>query len=902
MNEFTSLPKFVERFLRIVCPDELYEEIEGDLIQRYNRHIAVYGRKRASRKLLFDTLRYLRPGIILRKKTPNRLGQAFMLRSYFPLAFRRIFKHKTFSLINVTGIAIALAAFFFIIQYVVFETGFDRFHTDHDRIFRVALEQYENGALKSSSAKNFPGVYRYLNEDIPEVETATRFMKIPANTGFLFGRNNQIYNESGGYINADSNFFKVFPALLLRGNVHTVLKHPNSIVISEAIARKVFGDEDPIGQRLDPIEERSGTGLIVTGILKDIPANAHFHANFVSRLEDVWPEVLEDDWIPSLIFNYALLKEEANASVVASRLDEMLKAVGGNVPVVKGAKTIMQPLTSIHLQSHFDDEYEANGSQPLVYLVFAIGISIVLMSWINYVNIESARFLKRAKEVGVRRVIGSGRSDLSLQFLVEFLCITFAALALAAGIVALGSPIVSNVTGVAIDIDVLYSSYLARFAILFVILGTIITGIYPGLYIIRLKPAFALKGILNGSPGRRLVGRPLVIIQFSTSILLVGCLFVISSQLDLIQITNKKVEVEKVVAIKNPIAYANSEVIDKYNRYKVLNDRLTQIASVGTVGTSSAIPGTEIGFTYVDLIKRNLNDPFDPTRYKTMFVGENYLQLYGIELLAGRNFELDEGGTYIDPWERKDWSKIIINEKAARSLGFKSADEAVNQIVKFNAFDDFEDHEIIGVIEDYHHEAASKVVYPMILKSNFNSYQQVYYSVRLNAGVNARVAIDDINTAWKEVFPGYPFEYFFLDEYYGRQFKSERKLEAVFSLFAGVAIFIACLGVSGMSLFESNSRIREISIRKVLGASVTSLLALLSRDQVRCIVVSCVIAFPLTWYVAGEWLSSYPLKVELSATFLIVPAVAITSIVILLASLQALKAVTSNPAEHLKSE
>jgi putative ABC transport system permease protein len=901
-NEITHLPKWAERFLRAICPVKLYEEIEGDLIERFGKHVAVYGQNRAKLKLLLESLQYIRPGITLRNKFTIELNQIDMVRSYFLLAFRLMLKHKAFSLINISGIAVAMASFLFIILYVAFETGFDRFHTNHDRIYRVALEQYENNALKNSSAKNFPGVYRYLNENIPEVETATRFMKIPANTGFLFGRNEKIYNESGGYINADTNFFKVFPSLLLRGNVNTALKNPNSIVISESIAKKVFGDEDPLGQRLDPIEERSGKALVVTGILRDIPPNAHFHANFVSKLEDVWPEVLEDDWIPSLIFNYALLKEEVEPSSVAIKLDAMLKKASDQVPAIKGSKTILQPITSIHLQSRFDDEFEANGSETLVYLLLGIAILILLMSWINYINIESARFMKRAREVGVRRIIGSAKSDLGFQFIAEFLCITAVAMILAGILVISGLTTFFNITNTAIDFDALYSSDIVKFGIFFIIAGTIITGLYPSLQIIRLKPANALKGSFNGSKRNGLVRKPLVIIQFSISIILIACLLVVKSQLNFMQTTNRKIDIDKVVAIKNPTAYSNSEVIDKYNHFKRISDKLTGNTSVDMVGTSSAIPGTEIGFTYVDLIKRNLNDPYDPTRYKTMFVGENFLQVYGISLLAGRNFQLDQGGDYIDPWERKDWLKIIINEKAAKILGFKSPGEAVNQIVKFKAFDEFEDHEIIGVIEDYHHEAASKDIHPIILKSNFNSYQQVYYSVRLNSGTNPRLAIDELNAAWKEVFPEYPFEYFFLDEYYDQQFKSERKLEGVFSFFGSVAIFIACLGVVGMSLFESNSRIREISIRKVLGASPTSLLALLTRDQARCILLSCAIAFPATWYAAGEWLSSYPLKVELSLMFVIIPAVGVTGMVVSLSLVQALKAVNANPVEHLKNE
>jgi putative ABC transport system permease protein len=902
MKEVTSLPKLIERFLRTVCPEEFYEEIEGDLIQQYNRNLIAGGRRSAKRKLFINTIRYMRPGILFRNKFSADFHKFNLLSTYFTLACRNFSKHKVFSFINVLGLAVAVTAFFFIIQYVAFETSFDRYHANHDRIYRVALEQYENNTLKNASAKSYPGIYRFLNESIPEVETATRFIKTPANTGFLFGRNNKIFNESGGFINADTNFFKVFPTILVRGNVHTALKNPNSIVISESVAKKIFGEEDPLGQRLDPIEDRSGTASIVTGILRDIPPNTHFHANFVAKLEDVWPEIIENDWAPTLIFNYALLKEKTDPSVVSSKLNKILDQASANAHAVKGTKAVLQPLIDIHLHSNFSDEYEGNGNERLVYLLLAIGIIILAMSWINYINIETARFLKRAKEVGVRRIVGSQKSDLIMQFLVEYLCITATAVAVAGGIIVTTTPLFSNLAGIAIDFTAIYASDIGKAAFLIFLSGTAVTGIYPGLYLINLKPSQALRGSFNAKLGRGFVRRPLLIIQFSASIILIAFLLVINSQLDYMQVTNKKIEVEKVIAIRNPVAYANKEVVEKYNHFKLFNDKLVTQAPVGMVATSSAIPGTEIGFTYVDLIKRNLNDPYDPTGYKTMFVGENFLPLYGIKLLVGRNFSIDDESGYVDPWERKDWLKIIINEKAAKTLGFNSPQDAVNQIVKFKAFDDFEDHEIIGVIEDYHHEAVRKDTSPMILKGNFNSYQQVYYSIRLNAGVQPRQAIDEINRSWKEIFPEYPFEYFFLDDYYDQQFKSERQFSSVFSFFAGVAILIACLGVLGMALFESNARIKEISIRKVLGASAVNLLALLSRDQARCILLSCIISFPTVWYGAGVWLSSYPLKVEFSPLVFLLPAACIAVTVIVLSGMQALKAVTSNPVDHLKSE
>jgi len=394
----------------------------------------------------------------------------------------------------------------------------------------------------------------------------------------------------------------------------------------------------------------------------------------------------------------------------------------------------------------------------------------------------------------------------------------------------------------------------------------------------------------------------LLVVQFSVSIILIAFLLVINGQLEYMQRTNKGVEVGSVVAVRNPVAYANQEVIEKYNNYKLLRDKLLQRASVEMVSTSSAIPGTEIGFTYVDLIKRSLNDPHDPTRYKTMFVGENFIPLYKIKLLVGRNFEAEDVNVWKRPWERKDWLKIILNESAIKALGFKSPEDAVNKTVKFQAFDDFEDHEIIGVIEDYHHEAVKNEIYPMILKLNYNSYQQVYYSIRLDSGSKPQQVLGEIEQAWKEVFPAQPFEYFFMDEYYDQQFKSERQFSQVFSAFSGIAVFIACLGILGMALFETNARLKEISIRKVLGASIAHLLALLLSDQARCIALSCLVSIPLVWYGADQWLSSYPSHTQVSPWIFVIPLLAIVFAVAILSGLQIVRVAIQKPVDHLKGE
>jgi putative ABC transport system permease protein len=899
-QEQRPLPTWVHCFLQAFCPEELLEDIEGDLIQRHQVNLLRYSKHKASRKLLKNTLLYARPGIVFRNKFPSHLRAAGLLPTHFKVAGRHLVNSKGFSLINMLGLAVAMTAFFFIMAYASFELSYEEFHANKHLIYRVALTDKTADAESNTSAKSYPGIYNFLHA-LPGVETATRFVKIPANTGFLFAHNNKTFNETGGYINADSNFFKVFSALLVKGTATTALKNPNSIVIAESVAIKVFGHTDVVGQQLDRVENEGNGPLVITGLMRDMPRNTHFHAKFVSRLEDVWPEVLEDNWLPALIFNYALLRADANPNATAAALNRMLAQAATETPKVKGKSVVLQPLPDIHLKSNLKDEYEANGSAALVYLLLFIGVVILIMGWINYINIETARFLRRAREVGVRRIVGSSKTSLCLQFLVEFVCLSLPALAIAVVLVFITIPYFENISGITVDLVNLPTPKLWFIAAVFVGAGSVVTGIYPGRYLLKLNTVHALKGSFRPQRSGGFIHKPLLVVQFSMSMMLMASLLVINGQLQYMQQTNKKVDVSHVVAIRNPMAYADQEVIEKYNSYTLFRDRVSQHAVVETVSTSSAIPGTEIGFTYVDLLKRSLNAPHDPTRYKTMFVGENFIPLYQIKLLAGRNFEAEEVQVWKAPWERKDWRKIILNESAIKALGFTSPEEAVNKTVKFQAFDDFEDHEIIGVMEDYHHEAIKEEVFPMIFKLNYNSYQQVYYSVRLSAGSKPQQALSELEAAWKDVFPGQPFDYYFMDEYYDQQFKSERQFSHVFFAFSGIAVFIACLGIVGMALFETNARMKEISIRKVLGASPSNLLRLLLHDQVRCIIAACLAVIPVVWYGADWWLSSYPTRTPLTIAPFAVPALVVVSAVALLAGVQIVHAAVKNPVEHLRS-
>lgn len=812
-------------------------------------------------------------------------------------------RNKTFALINILGLSVGISVFFLITHYLSFELSYDQFHVNGEHTYRVGLERYSNGKLVEISARTFPGIRGLLKDNFPEVQDVTGFYKTPANTGFLFRYNGVIYNESGGWFNSDSSFFNVFPTLLSKGETKTVLKEPNSLILSESVARKIFADKNPIGQTLERIDDHAnGANYTVRGVMKDIPANSHFHASIIEHIYDTWPESDVELWGEGRLSTYVTFSKDIKPAVIEAKLNALLKALGQEHILVRETKVFLQPISDIHLSSRCQDDLEANGSKSLLYLLGGIGLVILVIAWINYVNLESSRFLLRTKEFGIRRIIGSKKISLMVQFLSEYLLLSIGAIFVSAILVVYGSPYYSSLMGIPIPASIAWNSAVWSVAVTLFVVGSIIVGTYPATFLIKLHPVHAIKGKAGDNRSGRKLRQMLVVGQFTTSIVLIAFVMTVHKQLDFMRFINKEVELDTVIAIRNPTAYSNQDLTNKYGEFETIGHKLLGYPAIRSVASSSAIPGTEIGFSYVNLIKRNLGDPYNPTVFKTMFVSSEFISTYNIKLMAGQTFSTPAGFNGEAPWEAENWSSVILNERAIRELGFKSPAEAVNQEVYFQPFDDFIKCTIIGVIKDYHHEAIKKDVLPIILFHNYSTYQQVFYSIGLNAGSNLQEALTTIEMIWKQSFPDRPFEYFFLDEYYDRQFKSEAQFQRVFTLFAGIAIMIACLGVLGMTLFEMNTRVKEISIRKVLGASVPGLVMLLSRTNMRLMLISCGFATPIIYYLAKAWLSSYPAKVELTAMVVFLPLVLVVLIVMLVSGIQTVRTAGANPINHLRNE
>lgn len=894
-------PKWVLHFLKWFCPSHLIEEIEGDLIQRFERDLRAQASgaseesrrlARAKRRLFWNVIKFFRPGIIMQNKFRKTQNSNYLIRDHFKVAIRHILKSKTYSLINITGLVVGISAFFLMVQYLAFELSFDRFHENGDRIYRVTYEQVKNNEVTKSAAGTFFGVGNTLRDNFEEVEEVVRFYKWPANTGAVLMAEEKVFNERN-YFFAEPSFFMVFPTLLTMGDMKTCLEKPNSIVLSQRLATKMFGVEPAIGKLVKRLDMKD-TWLTVTGIMQDTPANSHFDVDVVIPYDKDWLPDKEGTWRFPDNWTYILLKPGSDARAIAERLNIALQKEHSDSPEFKGARTILQPLHDVHFSAYKTWELKANGSKKIVWGIGAAAIIILLIAWINYFNLEISRFLNRTREVGVRKVIGSTRGQLIGQFFVQYTCLVVAALIFSLVLIIWVRPFYHSLTGA----DFLLFSKTVKWPWLvaagFFLIGSLVTGVYPAFSLARLNPITCIKGKITSS---RVSGvkRTLLTFQLVASLVLLSFLFVVFSQLNFMRGANKSMELDHVLIVYNTTSYSIHEDTLKKEHSLAFRNKVLQNPIFQNVSASSVVPGDPVGFTYHNLTKRALSDADDNVPYKVVFVDYHFIPVYHLPLKAGRNYSTDNG-------EDNSLNSVVLNESAVKTLGFGSAEEALNQEIYFMVTWDWKKYKIIGVVEDYRHESVKVPVYPTVFYLHNYVGQMTYYSLLIDRHADPKVAVATAEKIWKEIWPEKPFDYFFSDQHYDQQFKSEIYLGRIFAFFAGVAVFLACLGVLGMTLFEANSRLREISIRKVLGASVGNLIAMLNRVNVGLLALSSVISFPVAYYFISQWLSTYPVKIEFSFLYLLLPFAGLFFLVAFTSVVQTWRAAQSNPVNYLKDE
>jgi putative ABC transport system permease protein len=822
-----------------------------------------------------------------------------MLRNYFKIAYRNLLKNKVFSLVNIFGLAIGMAACFFIFLYVRFELSYDRFHPLADRLYRVPLTFTGSLAHDGTMATNHPSLGPTLAAEFPEVLDYARIAPASLfyNATMLSlteqGRT-QTFDEEKTYV-ADSSFLTMFSFPFTNGDPAKALTNPNSVAISASTARKYFGIEDPLGKTLTL---NAQIPFKVTGVFRDIPENSHLKFNMLFSFSTFGTFLDHDTWIFPEFYTYVLLAPGADPRKVEKKFPAFIHKHMADLMkrMDYGAQMQLQPVTDIHLRSDLDKEAEANGSEKEIGFLSLIGIFILVIAWINYINLSTAKSVERAKEVGLRKVIGAARVQLVTQFLMESVIINLLALAIATSIVLVCFPYFGRFTGIAIDREFISSGLLSQPAFWLVLAGSFLAGAflvgaYPAFILSAFKPALAVKGRIFQSANGLLLRKTLVSFQFVLSILLIAGTITVYSQLFYMQHQQLGYNKDQMLVVNAPEIYDSVTYADKMGALKT--ELLHNPAFTG-ISTSTEVPGRTP--LWRNSARKASEDQTHNFTAGQVAIDENFIKNFQMKIAAGRDFYPEEKWNLSDSQK----TKVIINEQLVKGLGYSSDEAAVNQDISFRVGNQDRQATIIGVLKDYHQRSLQQPYEPILYFSPTFNYWK-YISIRTSSDhITSEIA--SIEKVYKTIFPGNAFGYFFLDDYFNRQYQADQRFGKIFSLFTGFAIFVACLGLLGLSSFIIRVRTREIGIRKVLGASVFSLLQLFSIDFIRLVCLSSLIALPVIWFSASRWLDNYAFHVRLNWLMFVAPPVFLLSLALITICLQSLKTALSNPIKNLRTE
>jgi putative ABC transport system permease protein len=804
--------------------------------------------------------------------------------------------NKIHSSINIIGLSIGMAACLLILEFVSFELSFDRFNKNAPDIYRVVNDRYQKGKLQQHGTITYSAVGPAMKNDFPEILDNTRVEPLGP---VILAMNDKKIEEKEG-LAADNEFLSVFSYPLLAGDSKTALKEPNRIILSESLARKIFiihnnDFSDLIGKSMKI--DRDSMHYQITGICRDVPANSHLQfgllVSYVSLYSggNTWKEA-EYDFTDSDFWHYLQLKPGTDYKALITKFTAFSQNhFQGNKISGSDEKFLLQPLLKAHLYSDYEYEIGKTGSSTAVWGMLIIATLIIIIAWVNYINLTTARSMNRAKEVGIRKVSGATTPQLVRQFLTESLLMNFLAIVISLILIYVVQPGFNRLVDRDLSLTYLFSRSVLGFDIQWIILGGILAGIlisgfYPAFVLSSFKPILVLKGKYSQSGKGIFLRKFLVTAQFTATVALIIGSFIVYRQIRYVNKQNLGMDLSQVLIVKPPILTKwDSGFINHENSFK---DALNQLPGVAGASASHRVAGEELGRAF-NVYRTDKNTETHIT-IRNGGIDNNFLNLYGIPIVAGRNF------TALD--FNSDFNKlhnIIISETAIKSLGFSSSDEALGKnLMIWN-----KPWNIIGVTKDFHQKSLHYAIEPIMFLPTYGTDNPI--SVKLNTK-DLSSTIQAIKSKYNSFFPGNLFDYYFIDERFNALYKNDLMFGKVFALFAGFAIFIACLGLLGLSLFTTAQRTKEIGVRKVLGASVTNIIFLLSKDFTGLIIISFLVASPVAWYVMNNWLQGFAYR--LSISWWIFPGAGLLAYFIAFGtvSIQTMKAAAMNPVKSLRSE
>lgn len=805
-------------------------------------------------------------------------------------AFRSIRKNSIFSVINIAGLCLGITSFILIMEFVAFERSYNSFHENIPNLYRV-LTTSRDGSASSYTAPGFAplagGVVKGIDQYCRIAEGANLGTGIVTRTA-ASNTQDQAFRENN-FIYADGNFFGFFSFPILQGNPASLLK-PNVVALSRKTSERYFGKESPIGKILTLNNQFGKTLYNVEIVYEDMPSNSDLRYDLVFSLQtlsnnanlngnDSWASLtgIGSQWL----FTYVSLKGNSPEEV-SGEYTAMMKRSSSEDP----GECILQPVSMMHLGSSINDPLPSYGSLKFVYLLIGISFLILCIGWFNFVNLATAGALRRAKEVGVRKVVGASRQQLIWQFLGESLIVNFVALVFSLAAVGVLQTPYKALIEKQVSIDSLINGDVFVLAVLLFLAGVVSSGFYAAFILSSFNASVVLKGAFSKSKSGSLVRKSLIVFQFSISVMLIATTIVLFQQWKFMENKDLGIKTNQLVIVRGPEVNKDDTFA---GRGKEFESSIGSLSFVQSVSTSGNVPSDGFNFSTSGITRANPYPGSEEVNYDILTIDENYLDTYQINLAAGLGFTHEMCD--------KSWNEmkyVILNEIAAEKMGFASAEEAVDAVITWGE----RQFIVRGVVKDYHHQSVQYAIGPIIFLPSTGGG---YYSLKLNTS-DIRANLKEIELLFKRSFPGNPFEYKFLDDAFASAYFAEQQYSTIFSAASALAILIACMGLFGLAMYSVEQRAKEIGIRKVLGSSVVQIVSLFTGDFLKLVLVGFITAIPLSWYFIQQWLSGFAYHVEIQWWIFIYAGIGIGMIAFITVSVEVIRGARSNPIDKLRSE
>jgi putative ABC transport system permease protein len=803
---------------------------------------------------------------------------------HYIIAIRNIRRNKVFSIINIAGLALGIAVFLLISEFVATEWATNRFHKNFDRLYRVASTSKEG-----TNYYQPPGYAPMMQEKFPAIKAAVRFADGIGGGVISYADGQQEVKSfrEDKVLYVEGNFLEVFSFPLINGTAS--LTQPKTLALSESIAKKLLGSTDVVGKTITVSNQFGNTPYTITAVVKDIPQESDIKGEIFLSIHTLESAANRDenDWADPITLEsgftniYLLLNNGSDADVLAKQATTFMHSAN---PKTTGSDLVLQPFKYLHLAPDFSYPFQTFGSLPLVFMLMMVGLLILLIAWVNYINLSTVQAMKRAKESGVRKVLGATRWQLARQFLSETFLLTLISVCIAVIMVQALQPLFNKFTGKTLNLGALNQGWLWLIAAVIIIIGSVLSGGYVAFVLSSFKPITTIRGKTETIGNGISLRKGLVVFQFAISIVFIIATIILYKQLSFMKTESLGMKLDQLLVIQGPTVSSEEQAERNYTFKNILKSQ----PFVKKVAASNNVPGRGYNFSTEGITRQNPGPGEDKKNYNMFITDENFFDTYGISFAEGRPFSEEEA---LNSWNRS--LKLIINEKAAAQLGFAKGERIVGKKIVWG-----KEYEVIGVIKDYHHLSLHQPIEPVIY---LPSVSFVYFTIQTDAA-NMPAKIGAIEKMYKNAFPGNPFEFFFEDETYDQQYRKEQDLGSIFITAALIAIFIACLGLFGLAAFSAQQRIKEIGIRKVLGASVTDITGLLSKDFIKLVLIAIVIATPIAWWGMEKWLQDFAYRTNIEWWVFFVAGLAAIFIALATVSTQAIRAAYSNPVKALRSE